>query len=79
MTEEKKDDVEAKEKSGVVENLEAVGQIVLGEVEKVGGILLADSTAQSEGEYNLEAGILHQEVNKSVHPLEDDENEDKET
>lgn len=49
-----------------VENLEAVGQIILGEVEKVGGILLADPIAQAEGEYNIEMGKHHQEVNKKL-------------
>lgn len=49
-----------KEKSKAVENLEAVGQIILGEVEKIGGILTGDPVTQAEGDYNIEAGTLHQ-------------------
>ncbi len=57
MTEEKKqhDDHSAKEK------LEAVGQLIVGEIEKIGGILTGDPMTQAEGNYNLEAGTLHLE------------------
>ncbi|CAN5274208.1 hypothetical protein BH10ACI1_BH10ACI1_28890 [soil metagenome] len=41
------------------EKLEAVGQLIVGEIEKIGGILTADPITQAEGEYNLEAGSLH--------------------
>ena len=56
MTEEKKkqhDDQSTKEK------LEAVGQIIVGEIEKIGGILTGDPVTQAEGDYNLGAGSLH--------------------
>ncbi|HQU86418.1 MAG TPA: hypothetical protein PKY59_25030 [Pyrinomonadaceae bacterium] len=48
-------------KSKTVENIEAVGQIILGEVEKIGGILTGDPVTQAEGDYNVEAGNLHHE------------------
>ena len=57
MTDDKKED----EKHPTKEKLEAVGQIILGEIEKIGGILTADPTTQAEGDYNLEAGNLHYE------------------
>ena len=57
MTVDKKED----EKHYTKEKLEAVGQIILGEIEKIGGILTADPTTQAEGDYNLEAGSLHYE------------------
>ena len=49
------------EKHHTKEKLEAVGQIILGEIEKIGGILTADPITQAEGDYNLEAGSLHLE------------------
>ncbi|MBK8150126.1 MAG: hypothetical protein IPK58_18495 [Acidobacteria bacterium] len=57
MTEEKKqhDDQSTKEKLG------AVGQLIVGELEKISGILTGDPTTQAEGDYNLEAGSLHLE------------------
>ncbi len=46
------------------ENLSAVGQIILGEIEKIGGILTGDPITNAEGEYNIGAGAAHQEVNR---------------
>lgn len=60
------------ENNSTVENLEAVGQIILGEVEKIGGILTGDPITQAEGEYNIEAGNLHQESNKVLTAIEED-------
>ena len=54
------------------ENLEAAGQIIIGEIEKIGGILTADPITQAEGDYNIEAGSLHHE---SAEALEEDEEE----
>ncbi len=71
--EESEDQVE----SSVVENIEAVGQIILGEVEKIGGILMADPIAQAEGEYNIEIGKLHRDLNEDMAEAEADRlNED---
>lgn len=44
-----------------LEKLEALGQMVTGEIEKIGGVLTADPVTQAEGDYNLDAGILHLE------------------
>lgn len=68
MTEENE-----QEKSKTIENIEAVGQIILGEVEKIGGILTGDPITQAEGDYNIEAGSLHQESNEAL--SENDEGE----
>lgn len=91
MSEENKKPVEQEEveqeedenqlENRTIGNLEAVGQIILGEVEKIGGILMADPIAQAEGEYNIEVGNLHQEVNKKLtatDPVEDEEEETEE-
>ncbi len=43
-------------------NIGATGQIILGEIEKIGGILTANPTAQAQGEYNIEAGKLRREL-----------------
>ncbi|MCD9187646.1 MAG: hypothetical protein LUM44_14600 [Pyrinomonadaceae bacterium] len=58
------------EKNKTVENLEAVGQIILGEVEKIGGILTGDPVTQAEGDYNIEAGNLHYDSSEAL--AEDD-------
>lgn len=48
------------------ENIEATGQIILGEIEKIGGILTANQTAQAEGEYNIKAGKLHKKIAEDI-------------
>lgn len=58
MTDEKKQHEEHHTK----EKLEAVGQVIIGEIEKIGGILTADSITQAEGEYNISAGTLRGEA-----------------
>ncbi len=45
-----------------IEKLESVGQIIIGELEKIGGILMADPIAQAEGDLVQEAGSRHLET-----------------
>ncbi len=54
------------------ETAESVGQIILGEIEKIGGILTGDPITQAEGEYNIAAGTLREESNEALE--ETDEN-----
>jgi hypothetical protein len=67
------DDKDNQEEIGLGENLKAVGQIIVGEIETIGGILTADPTTQAEGEFNVEAGTLRQEANKNLTAIETDE------
>ena len=64
------DEIKEKEEGGLSENLSAVGQMIIGEIETVGGILTGDPVTRAEGEYNVEAGILHQESNKVLTAIE---------
>jgi hypothetical protein len=61
----------------IAENLEAVGQMIVGEVEKIGGILTGDPITNAEGEYNIGAGAAHQEVNRHRAAAEDEEESDE--
>lgn len=58
--------------NSIVENLSAVGQIILGEAEKIGGILTGDPITTAEGEYNIGAGAAHQETNRAIEAGEDE-------
>jgi len=69
MTNENKE----KEESGLGENLSAVGQMIIGEIETVGGILTGDPVTRAEGEFNVEVGKLHQESNKNLTAIEQSE------
>ncbi len=64
---------EEEKKSGLSENLSAIGQIIVGEIEAVGGILTGNPSARAEGEFNIEVGSLHQEANKNLTAIEKNE------
>ncbi len=73
MTEEVK---EIKE-NPTIEKLESVGQIIIGELEKIGGILMADPIAQAEGDLVQEAGSRHLETADGLEAAEIAKNKDK--
>jgi hypothetical protein len=74
MTNETKE----KEESGMGENLSAIGQMIIGQIETVGGILTGDPVARAEGEFNIEVATLHQESNKVLTAIEKNEENDGE-
>lgn len=76
MTDEKKEQEETKI-DHTKENLESVGQMIIGGIEMVGGIITADGITRREGEFNIEVGSQHQEANKNLTAI--DEAEESET
>lgn len=58
------------EENSTVEKIESVGQIILGELEKIGGILTADPISQAEGELTEEAGSVHFETAEDLEEAE---------
>jgi len=72
------DETKEKEESSLGENLSAVGQIIVGEIETIGGILTGDPITRAEGQFNVEVGTLHQESNKVLTAIEENE-EDKQS
>ncbi len=72
MVEEQKE-IEETEVNHTAENLGSVGQMIIGGLETVGGILTANSTTREEGAFNLEVGELHQEANKNLTSIDDAE------
>jgi hypothetical protein len=67
------DETKEKEESSLGENLSAVGQMIVGEIEIVGGILTGDPITRAEGEFNTQVGSLHQESNKVLTAIENNE------
>ena len=67
------DENENQKEDSLTENLSAVGQIIIGELESIGGVLTADPITQAEGDYNIGAGALHQESNKVLTAVENEE------
>lgn len=57
------------------ENLESVGQMIIGGIEQIGGILTGDPVTRAEGEFNQAIGGEHQEINKNLTAIENNEAE----
>jgi hypothetical protein len=72
MIEENKE-VEETEINHTKENLESVGQMIIGGIETVGGILTGDPVTRAEGGFNVAVGSEHQEVNKNLTAIENEE------
>lgn len=75
MTNENTFEKEPEEVDHTTENLESVGQMIIGGIEQIGGILTGDPVTRAEGEFNAEVGALHQEANKNLTAID----EEKET
>ena len=56
------EDTKNKDENTKVEKLESVGQIIMGEMERIGGILTADPVSQTEGMLTEDAGSVHYET-----------------
>lgn len=60
------------EKSSLGDTISGFGQKVIGEIEKLAGIVNADPLAQEEGEFNVEVGEIREEIEedreKGEHP-----------
>jgi hypothetical protein len=73
MTEEN----EQKTESPTIEKLESVGQLIIGELEKIGGVLTADPIAQAEADLVQDAGSRHLEAADSMEEADIEEHEKK--
>ena len=65
--------IEESETNHTTENLESVGQMIIGGLEQVGGILTGDPITRAEGEFNAQVGSAHQEINKNLTAIDETE------
>ena len=49
-------------KSTLKEEVSAIGQIIIGELESIGGIITADPIASAEGDLRADEGIIREEI-----------------
>jgi hypothetical protein len=59
----------------MTENLESIGQGLIGAIETVGGILTGDPVTRAEGEFNLDVGENRHETNKNLTAIDEAETE----
>ena len=69
------DENEEQTENRTTENLESVGQMIIGGIEQIGGILTGDPVTRAEGDFNVAVGREHQETNKNLTAIENKENE----
>jgi uncharacterized protein YjbJ (UPF0337 family) len=54
------------EKHGLKERISGVGQVIIGEIETIGGVLTGDPATQAEGEFNVEVGSVREEIEEDL-------------
>jgi uncharacterized protein YjbJ (UPF0337 family) len=54
------------EDHGIKDHIGGMGQRIIGEIERIGGILTADPNTTAEGEYNIEVGELRDETEDDI-------------
>ena len=65
---------EQEEKSSFKDKITGLGQVIIGEVETIGGVLTGDPNTQAEGEFNVEVGTVREELEETL--PEGDQSED---
>jgi len=73
------DENEEQTENRTAENLESVGQMIIGGIEQIGGILTGDPMTRAEGDFNVAVGSEHQETNKNLTAIENEEAERRES
>ena len=62
--------------STLKDKISGAGQVILGEIETIGGVLTGDPVTRAEGEFNVEVGTVRDELEaegERTGALEDDE------
>lgn len=70
------EDIKDEEKNSLKEEVSALGQIIIGELESIGGIITADPVSRAAGDLTADAGIIRE---KLIHEDTGSENEDSKT
>ena len=56
---------ETDQKQGFKESITGLGQVIIGEIESLAGVVNADPLAQAEGEFNVEVGTVREDLEES--------------
>ena len=54
------------EKHGLKDKISGIGQVIIGELETIGGVLTADPITQAEGEFNVEVGTIRENIEEDL-------------
>jgi uncharacterized protein YjbJ (UPF0337 family) len=64
MSENKETD--ADEPTGLRKTIGGLGQVIIGEIETIGGVLTGDPATQAEGEFNVEVGTVREGIESDL-------------
>lgn len=53
-------------KHGLKESISGLGQVIIGEIESLAGVINADPLAQAEGEFNIEVGRVREGLEEDL-------------
>ena len=67
------DETKKPEESGTKEKLEGMAQVLIGEIESLGGVITGDPTTSAEGDFNVQVGTLHRETAEALEETDEDE------
>ena len=67
------------EKHGFKERVSGTAQVIIGEIETIGGVLTGDPITQAEGEFNVEVGTVREETEGTLEAGEEVKRSDAET
>lgn len=59
------------------ERISGAGQVILGEIETIGGVLTADPMTQAEGEFNVEVGSVREQAEHGLEETDDAQDADE--
>jgi uncharacterized protein YjbJ (UPF0337 family) len=69
------DETKKPEESATKEKLEGMAQVLIGEIESLGGVITGDPMTSAEGDFNVQVGTLQQETAEALAEGEEDEEE----
>ena len=55
------------------ENLAGMAQVIIGEIESLGGVITGDPMTSAEGDFNIQVGTLHQDTSEALSETESED------
>lgn len=58
--------IETENKDSIAERVSGIGQMIIGEIESIGGIITGDPATRAEGEFNVAVGEERDDVEQEL-------------
>ena len=66
---------ETPEKPTLTEEITNIGQIIIGELESIGGVITANPTARAEGDLRADEAIIREKITNDLEEAEEKKDE----